>query len=412
MKASHKPNGWTTVALGELLRRPPRCGLSAAAVPSAAGEYCYIRITDIDESGSFRPQPRVGVRHPNAANYVLRPGELIFARTGASVGKSYLYDMRDGELVYAGFLINIVPDPRVLHPKFLALVAQTRQYWDWVARTSARSSQPGINGREYAQLLVPLPSLPVQESITTAAIDADELIETLEQSISKKQAIKQGVMQALLAGQTRLPGFTTGWSRQALGELGTFLKGRGIKRDDVQRTGVPCIRYGELYTTYRDYTSDTVSFVSSSLAMTALAIRDGDLLFARSGETLAEIGVCAAYTSNRHAVAGEDIVVLRGSSFNPVFLASAVNSAAAASQKARLGQGDAVAHITSRALASIEVEMPQRPEQDAIAAVIMDLDSGLRILRERLAKAKAVKQGMVQELLTGRTILPVKEPAA
>ena len=73
------------VPLGRLLRRAPRYGINAAAVPLKPGVPTYIRITDIDDSGRFAPNPKVGVSHPSAENYVLGPGELVFARTGASV---------------------------------------------------------------------------------------------------------------------------------------------------------------------------------------------------------------------------------------------------------------------------------------------------------------------------------------
>ncbi len=395
--------------LGQLLRRPPRYGINAAAVPQGLGVPTYLRITDIDNSGRFVPEPRVGVAHPKSSDYRMGPGELVFARTGASVGKSYLYDPRDGELVYAGFLINIAPDPTLLNPKYLSLFAHSKDYWDWIARTSVRSGQPGVNGREYAQLPVPVPDIEVQNTIAAVMTDVDDLISGLERMIAKKQAIKQGMMQQLLTGRTRLPGFATEWRDARLGSLGMFLKGRGIKRDDVRSTGVACIRYGEIYTAFGDYTDEARSFVTPDVASTALPIRRGDVLFAGSGETKAEIGMSLAYTGKRDAVAGGDIIVLRGTGFDPVFLASLLNSPAVSAQKARKGQGDAVVHISSHALADVELKLPGSEEQGAIATVIKDADAEISALAGRLAKTRAIKQGMMQQLLTGRTRLPVED---
>ena len=201
---SHAPNRWRECCLGENLLRPPRYGINAAAVPLRPGIATYIRITDIDDDGRFDPYPKVGVSHPNAASYILNPGELVLARTGASVGKSYIYDPRDGELVYAGFLINIAPDPRQLNPKFLALFMQTADYWNWVARTSMRSGQPGINGREYAQLPIALPSIDIQNTVAETFADVDQQIEVLERRLHKSCAIKVGMVQQLLTGRARL----------------------------------------------------------------------------------------------------------------------------------------------------------------------------------------------------------------
>lgn len=248
-----------------------------------------------------------------------------------------------------------------------------------------------------------------QDRVVEALGDVDELIATLERLIAKKQAIKQGMMQQLLTGLTRLPGFTTEWRDARLGSLGMFLKGRGIKRDDVRSTGVACIRYGEIYTAFGDYTDEARSFVTPDVASTALPIRRGDVLFAGSGETKAEIGMSLAYTGKRDAVAGGDIIVLRGTGFDPVFLASLLNSPAVSVQKARKGQGDAVVHISSHALADVELKLPGFEEQGAIATVIKDADAEISALAGRLAKTRAIKQGMMQQLLTGRTRLPAED---
>ncbi|WP_330266268.1 restriction endonuclease subunit S [Streptomyces griseorubiginosus] len=196
---------WRTARLGELLKRPPRYGINAPAIPYSIDAHTYIRITDIDDAGNFTPRPKVSVRQPSSADYLLREGELVFARTGASVGKSYLYNPDDGELVYAGFLINLAPDPQALDPAYLALVTQTAQYWDWVARTSVRSGQPGINGREYAQLQIMLPGIREQRAIASTVNDISREMRVLSKRLVKARAVKQGLMQQLLTGRTRLP---------------------------------------------------------------------------------------------------------------------------------------------------------------------------------------------------------------
>ncbi len=198
-------NDWKEYRLGELLRRPPRYGINAAASPIAPGVSTYIRITDIDDSGRFSPHPKVGVRHPKSSDYQIGEGELLFARTGASVGKSYLYDPRDGELVYAGFLINIAPNPDALNPKFLALYAQTKEYWDWVERTSVRSGQPGINAQELSRLPIRLPGIEKQNAIVDAVSVVDDDICKLGIRLAKVKLIKTGIMQQLLTGMLRLP---------------------------------------------------------------------------------------------------------------------------------------------------------------------------------------------------------------
>jgi type I restriction enzyme S subunit len=195
---------WEFKRLGDCLISRPDYGINAPAVPFSDRLPSYIRITDISEHSRFSPEPRVSVRASNADQYYLSDGDLVFARTGASVGKSYLYDARDGQLVFAGFLIRVRPNPEILVSAFLAAHANTKTYWNWVRLMSMRSGQPGINGIEYAQLPILLPSVPEQTAIAAVLSDMDAEIAALERRLAKTCALKQGMMQELLTGKTRL----------------------------------------------------------------------------------------------------------------------------------------------------------------------------------------------------------------
>ncbi len=195
---------WNARSLRSCLSSAPGYGINAAAVPFDDSLPTYLRITDIGENSRFRPSPHVSVEHPNAASFFLNVGDLVFARTGASVGKSYLYESKDGPLVFAGFLIRVTPDSEELQPEFLSYSVQLQHYWDWVARTSVRSGQPGINGREYGTLQLRLPPPLEQTAIASVLSDMDAEIAALEARRTKTQAIKQGMMQQLLTGRVRL----------------------------------------------------------------------------------------------------------------------------------------------------------------------------------------------------------------
>ncbi|QDT32060.1 restriction endonuclease subunit S [Thalassoglobus polymorphus] len=196
---------WEEKRLGECLLARPNYGINAAAVPFSGNLPSYLRITDITEYGRYCPSPRVSVDSPDSDQFYLEPGDLVLARTGASVGKSYLYNPNDGELVYAGFLIRVRPDPRLLEPAYLAAFVTTRTYWNWVQLNSMRSGQPGINGNEYATLpLILPPTIEEQTAIAEVLSDMDTEIAALEQRRDKTRDLKQGMMQELLTGKTRL----------------------------------------------------------------------------------------------------------------------------------------------------------------------------------------------------------------
>ncbi len=266
-----------------------------------------------------------------------------------------------------------------------------------------------IGQADLRQVLLPVPSKVEQAAIAGTLRDVDSYLDSLGRLLEKKRGVRDAVLHQLLSGKTRLAGYSEPWSTTPVGKLGTFIKGRGIRRDDVRSQGIPCIRYGELYTRYVGYVDRPVSCVDETVAASALPIYRGDLLFAASGETAEEIGMCVAYVGNQRAVAGGDIVVLRGHGCDPVFLSALMNSPAVVQQKSRYGQGDAVVHISARALANISINLPAPAEQEAIARVIRDLDSEIAVLETRNAKVIGVRQAIIQELLPGKIRLVTAE---
>jgi type I restriction enzyme, S subunit len=235
--------------------------------------------------------------------------------------------------------------------------------------------------------------------------DVDALLSALDRLIGKKRELKQAAMQQLLSGQTRLPSFHGEWEVKRLGKVGKFLKGSGVTKDQTRSGTLACVRYGQLYTHHNNVIRVFHSWISPEVASTAVRLNKGDILFAGSGETKEEIGKCAAFVSDIEAYAGGDIVILRPDDSDPLFLGYYLNTGSISRQKASRGQGDAVVHISSAALSDIRCKLPSLPEQTAIAEVLTDMDAELAALEERREKTRALKQAMMQELLTGRTRL-------
>ncbi|TFD07541.1 restriction endonuclease subunit S [Cryobacterium sp. TMT1-66-1] len=342
--------------------------------------------------------------------YLLKAGDIVFGRKGAVDRSALVRESEEGYFLGSdGIRLRLGTG---IDAAYVAYWLQTARARGWLIRQSVGTTMLTLTQPVLESLPVRLPDIKMQGAVARLLQEADQLIEAYERAISKKLAIKQGTMQELLVGRSRLPGFAGEWATRRVATFGTFLRGRGIKRDDVRTSGIPCIRYGELYTTYADYTATTVSFVEPSVAATALPIRSGDILFAGSGETKTEIGTSMAFMGDVPTVAGGDIIVLRGSDYDPVYMASLLNTPEFANQKAGGGQGDAVVHINWRVLAGLEVTVPPLSEQYAIAKVLRDADSEIAALTNRLEATRAIKQGMMQELLTGRGRLVPKELVA
>ena len=270
---------------------------------------------------------------------------------------------------------------------------------------ASHNAQLNISLEKLRPYLLPVPTLAEQEAISEALNDVDALLGGLARLIAKKRDLKQAAMQQLLTGQTRLPGFNGEWETKRLGDVGTFLKGSGVKKDEAKSGGLPCIRYGEIYTHHNDYIRTFKSWISPDVAATTTRLRQGDLLFAGSGETKEEIGKCVAFVNDYEAFAGGDIVILRVATADAMFMGYYSNTVPINAQKASMGQGDAVVHISAAALSVIEVTVPSVLEQIAIADVLSDMDAELAALEARRDKTRALKQAMMQELLTGKTRL-------
>ncbi|MFV9631563.1 MAG: restriction endonuclease subunit S, partial [Methanosarcinales archaeon] len=178
------PEEWEVKTLGECLFKKPEYGINAAAVPYSDNLPVYIRITDISDDGKFLPTGKTSVNNIDSNKFLLEIDDIVFARTGASTGKTYLYNSNDGKLVFAGFLIRVKVNPNKLIASYLKSYTETGTYWNWVKIMSMRSGQPGINGNEYAQLQISLPPFPEQQAIASALNDVDALITALEQLIA------------------------------------------------------------------------------------------------------------------------------------------------------------------------------------------------------------------------------------
>ncbi|PUE08876.1 hypothetical protein B9Z51_08030 [Limnohabitans sp. T6-5] len=336
-------------------------------------------------------------------NKRLRTGDLVTMRTGYPGVTAIVPAQYDQSQSFTTLITR--PKKDAIDSLFLCHYINSEFGKKFFEQSQIGGAQKNVNASTLRGMPIPVPPRQEQLAIGLAISDLDALIAGLEKLIAKKRDLKQAAMQQLLTGQTRLPGFSGEWELRQLVQLGTFLKGSGVKRDEAMSGELPCVRYGEIYTVHSDVVRTFHSRISPQVAAKATRIQKGDLLFAGSGETKAEIGKCVAMALPMEAYAGGDIVILRLRSGNPSFFGYLLNTPAVVRQKSNLGQGDAVVHISALALSSIEVGVPSIEEQTAITTVLSDMDLALSALKDRLAKTRELKQGMMQVLLTGRTRL-------
>jgi type I restriction enzyme S subunit len=192
---------WENKRLGDLSQNI-YYGMNSAAI-EFDGINKYLRITDIDaESRKFVPNPLTSPNGELEDKYLLKTGDIVFARTGASVGKCYFYNDSDGKLYYAGFLIKY-SIKEYTEPYFIYSYTFSSNYIKWVKVMSMRSGQPGINSEEYKSLKFFIPSLPEQKKIASFLTAVDQKIQQLTRKKELLEQYKKGVMQKIFSQEIR-----------------------------------------------------------------------------------------------------------------------------------------------------------------------------------------------------------------
>lgn len=389
------PEDWEVVKLGEKVSSP--CyGIGAEAI-SFNGVDKYLRITDISDEGHFAPNPLCSPAFFNEI-HIAKENDLFVARTGASVGKTYLYNSKDGRLIFAGFLMKLnITDA---NSKFVFYYSQTNQYKNWVISESMRSGQPGLNLKQTMKLSIPLPPIEEQRRIASALTSIDNLIDSLDRLIAKKRAIKQGVMQQLLSGKKRLKGFTEPWVENKLGEILSLKNGFTFKSETYCTIGkykiitIANVQNGRFDLT--DYNSVT-DIPASIQQHQKLSI--GDILISMTGN----VGrVCRVDSSNCLLNQRVGLLEIRPN-VNSDFVFNALNTNAFENAMRDKGQGAAQANISKSDIEDYVLLMPSSlPEQQAIASILTSMDNELSALEAKSKKYEQIKRGMMQQLLTGR----------
>ena len=205
------------------------------------------------------------------------------------------------------------------------------------------------------------------------------------------------------------------WEVRRLGQIGAFSKGRGGSKEDELNSGVPCIRYGDLYTSHQHFIQESRSFISTERAAEYTKINFGDVLFAASGETIEEIGKSAVNLLHSEAYCGGDVIIFRPHrEIEARYLGYATDCQPAAIQKATMGRGFTVIHIYTGQLKRLSLALPPLPEQTAIVRFLDHADRRIRryirAKRKLIALLEEQKQAIIHQAVTGQIDVRTSQP--
>ena len=358
-------------------------GLNAAAT-EYDGQNKYLRITDVDDTTheflkSDLTTPLADLAM--SADYLLEEGDLLFARTGASVGKNYLYRQYDGTVYFAGFLIRARIGESA-DPEFVYQATLTDAYKKYVAITSQRSGQPGVNAQEYADYQLMLPSRTEQQQIGMTLRSLDNLITLHQRKYDKLCTVKKSMLDKMFPkpGETepeiRFEGFTDPWEQRKFSDVAVIRRGLTYSPTNIVdgADGVRVLRSSNINEDHFVLNDDDV-FVDES-AVNIDLVHDGDILITAANGSPRLVGkrarisdlpgktVHGGFMLVASSPCSDFLCASMGSSWYRRFLATGV-----------AGGNGAIGNLDSKALGETIIAVPNDAEIDKLGNFFTRLDS-------------------------------------
>lgn len=219
-------------------------GIGARAVPFSKDLYTYLRITDIKDDGTLNKQDLKSVDDEKAEEYLLKPNDIVFARTGASTGRNYFYDGSDGKFVYAGFLIKFSIDENKVNPKYVKYYCQSKQYKDWINSFNTGSTRGNINAQTLGKMPIPLINRNMQDALVS-------ILSSIDEKIKRNNDINNNLeQQAFSIFDNMFPSVSIG--NNFIGDIVTPQRGKNLLSKDAIPGKVPVVAGGLEPATYHN----------------------------------------------------------------------------------------------------------------------------------------------------------------
>lgn len=309
-------------------------------------------------------------------NYIFDTEGIVTAGDGVGTGKVFHYVKGKFGLHQRCYLIFNFDEH--VHGKYLFWIF-SQNFYNRINQMTAKSSVDSVRKEMISGMLIPFPSPSEQRRIASVLSDTDSLIASLSRTIEKKRLVKQGAMQQLLTGKTRLKGFSDEWVEKELGEVCKIQRGSILKSSDYCYGTIPVIAGGMTPAGYHN-----------------VANREGRTI------TISASGANAGYVSihNGKIFASDCSTISESNEYNIDFIYQflLLNQ----TEIYRAQTGGAQPHIHPKDVAPMKIKMPDYNEQFAISERLRTMDNEIASLEAELQKYKALKQGMMQTLLTGQ----------
>ena len=407
------PEDWLLPNLGSLFTF--KNGLNKAKNYFGYGDPIvnYMDVYNHDGLTPCQIHGRVDVSNAELNSFRVKKGDVFFTRTSETVdeiGISSVLLEDSPNTVFSGFVLRARPKSDSLDNQFKKYCFSSAMVREQIASQSTYTTRALTNGRVLSRMVVPVPPTKAEQvAIAEALSDADAYIESLEKLIAKKRLIKQGVMQELLTGKRRLPGFSGEWRKTAVGQV--IVNSFSGPSPTCEERNIRGMEWGVLKTTavtwengwdWRKHKTLPKAYWNK----TQSEIKFGDVVVTKAGPRH-RVGVAAWVDEipSQVLVSGK-MIGLRPDMQRvlPLMLSSAIAHLEAQQylDQRTTGMAESQVNFENEDLLTTPIKLPEMKEQRAIAAIIESIDSEINALKNKLSKACNLKQGMMQELLTGR----------
>jgi len=422
------PEGWGVSSLKFLLAKPLMYGANESADRENPNDPRYIRITDIKSDGTLHNDTFRSLPMSIAKPYLLENNSLLLARSGATVGKTFLYDESWGIACFAGYLIKATIDSNKANSKFVSYFTTTTNYWQWLSSVQIQATIENVSAEKYDNLKIPYPPLKEQVQITNYLNQKTKKIDTLiekQQTLiellkEKRQALISHVVTKGLddsvpmkeSGVAWLGEVPEGWEISKLKFIFTFSKGLTITKAHLVDEGIPCVNYGEIHSKYgfevstdkhklkcvkNSYLSDSKSSLLSK----------GDFVFADTSEDIEGAGNFTHVSSGNQIFAGYHTIIARQVNNNNFrFLAYLMDSETFRTQIRLSVKGVKVFSMTQFILKASHIWLPKVKEQIQIANYLDEktkkIDTLIEKSKHSIELLKERRTALISAVVTGK----------
>jgi type I restriction enzyme, S subunit len=367
----------------------------------------YLRVANVQDGFlDLSEMSEIEIERSDLRRFSVVVGDVLMNEGGDrdKLGRGCVWSGQYNPCVHQNHVFVVRCSPR-LHSPYLTVwtrSAAAKQFF--INAGSQTTNLASINKRALGKLPIPLPpTLTEQQAIAGALSDADALIESLEQLVAKKRQIKNGTMQDLLTGQKRLPGFTGDWETRRLGDFIDLLTGFPFPSQSYAETGIRLLRGSNVKRGVTDWSEEITQYWPQiSAGIKEYVLQVGDIVIAMDGSL---VGRSFAQLTDLDlpALLLQRVARIRSNFVDMGFLKEQICCEAFTEYCDSVKTVTAIPHISPKDIRDFKIPLaPTRIEQQAIAAILSDMDVEIVALEAKLAKARQVKQGMMQELLTGR----------